>query len=46
MRLFRNNLSILYPDALYLCSSSNEEHTEHNIEDMGKNLAKEVYIIL
>ena len=42
MRQFKNNLSILYPEALYLCSSSNEDQTEQDIETMGKNLSKEV----
>jgi hypothetical protein len=42
MRLLKNNLSIVYPDSLYLCSSSNEDNTEGDIEDMGKNLAREV----
>ncbi len=42
MRLIKNNLSVIYPDALYLCSSSNEDLTEHDIHDMGVNLSKEV----
>ncbi len=42
MRLFKNNLSILYPDSLYLCSSTNEDKTEQDIDTMGKSLAKEV----
>lgn len=42
MRLFKNNLSLLYPDHLFLSSSSNEDNTERNIEDLGKNLANEV----
>jgi hypothetical protein len=42
MRLFKNNLSLLYPDHLFLSSTSNEDNTDKNIEDLGKNLAEEV----
>jgi hypothetical protein len=42
MRLFKNNLSVVYPDALFLCSSSNEDGTDGDITNMGKNLAEEV----
>lgn len=42
MRLIKNNLYLLYPDALFLCSKSNEEYTNGNIADMGKRLAAEV----
>lgn len=42
MRLFKNTLSVVYPDSLFLCSVSNEENTEGDIADMGKNLAREV----
>ncbi len=42
MRLFKNTLGILYPDYLFLSSTSNEDNTEQNIEELGKNLAQEV----
>lgn len=42
MRLIRNNISLLYPRALYLCSSANEKDTEGDIAQMGVRLADEV----
>jgi len=42
MRLMKNNLALLYPDAIFLCSTSNEENTEGDISDMGIRLAQEV----
>jgi len=42
MRLMKNNIALLYPKALYLCSSSNEEDTEGDLQQMGENLADEV----
>lgn len=42
MRLFKNTLSILYPDYLFLSSISNEDNTEKDIDELGKNLALEV----
>jgi hypothetical protein len=47
MRLFKNNLALIYPDALFLCSKINEDFTDYDIMDMGKRLASEVksYII-
>jgi len=42
MKLIRNNLSMLHPEALILCSSSNEENTENDIADMGLKLANEI----
>lgn len=41
MRLFKNTLNVVYPDALFLCSTSNEDDTEADILEMGINLAKE-----
>jgi hypothetical protein len=46
MRLFKNNLSVVYPDALFLSSSSNEDCTDGDISVMGKNLATEVQAYL
>jgi hypothetical protein len=42
MRLLKNNLSLLHPEALILCSNSNEENTEGDIAEMGVRLAQEV----
>jgi len=42
LRLFRNNISLLFPTAIFLNSSSNEENTNANIEDLGYNLANEI----
>lgn len=42
MRLFKNTLGILYPDYLFLSSTSNEDNTEQDIGELGKNLANEV----
>lgn len=42
MRLFKNTLSIVYPDCLCLSSTSNEDNTEGDIAEMGRNLAREV----
>lgn len=42
MRQIKNNIALLYPRALYLCSTANEEDTEGDIEQMGANLAEEV----
>mmetsp|Transcript_26450 Transcript_26450/g.47462 ORF Transcript_26450/g.47462 Transcript_26450/m.47462 type:complete len:719 (+) Transcript_26450:1037-3193(+) len=42
MRLFKNNLALIYPDAVFLCSSINETNTDGPIEEMGQNLAREI----
>ncbi|KAL4501451.1 hypothetical protein ABPG72_021258 [Tetrahymena utriculariae] len=42
MRLVKNNLYLMYPDALFLSSKSNEEFTNGNLADMGKRLSIEV----
>lgn len=42
MKLIKNNLSMLHPEALILCSSANEENTENDIGDMGLKLANEI----
>eukprot|EP00929_Paragymnodinium_shiwhaense_P091389 TRINITY_DN51362_c0_g2_i1.p1 TRINITY_DN51362_c0_g2~~TRINITY_DN51362_c0_g2_i1.p1 ORF type:complete len:785 (+),score=185.74 TRINITY_DN51362_c0_g2_i1:297-2651(+) len=42
MRLLRNNIALLYPGFLFLCSSANEEDTEGDIHSMGEHLADEV----
>ncbi len=43
MRTFKNIISVAMPEALFLCSSSNEDgNTDGNIYDMGYRLAEEV----
>lgn len=42
MRLMKNNLALLYPDAIFLCSNSNEDNTEGDFNEMGIRLAQEV----
>ena len=39
VRLLRNNLSLVHPEALFLCSCSNEDSTEGDISEMGVRLA-------
>ena len=39
MRLLKNNLSLIHPEALFLCSCSNEDTTEGDIAEMGMRLA-------
>jgi hypothetical protein len=42
MKLIKNNISLLYPEVSFLCSSSNEEMTDTDILEMGNRLANEV----
>ena len=42
MRLFKNNIALLFPEAMFLCSTANEDHTEGDIMEMGVRLANEV----
>jgi hypothetical protein len=42
MRLLKNNLSLMHPDAIFLSSSSNEDQTEGDIFEMGERLGNEV----
>merc|ERR1712100_92278 len=42
MRLMKNNIALLYPDAIFLCSNSNEDNTEGDMTEMGIRLAQEV----
>lgn len=42
MRLLRDNLNMLHPNAIFLCSNSNEDNTDGDIDEMGKNLAYEL----
>lgn len=42
LRLFKNNISYLYPDTLFLCASANEDLTDGDIASMGARLANEV----
>jgi len=42
MRLFRNQISLQYPDAVIMLSQSNEDQTEGDFMEMGERLATEV----
>lgn len=42
LRTFKNIASAYMPNALFLCSKTNEDNTEGSIEQMGLNLANEV----
>jgi hypothetical protein len=42
MRLFRNQIAMLYPESVILMATSNEDHTEGDIMEMGERLASEV----
>jgi hypothetical protein len=42
MRLMKNNIALLFPEAVCLCSSSNEDNTEGDVSEMGIRLAQEV----
>merc|ERR1711977_235005 len=42
MRLMKNNIALLFPDAIFLCSNSNEDNTEGDMTEMGIRLAQEV----
>ena len=42
MKLFKNYINYSHPEAMFLCSSYNEDNTEGDLEDMGKNLSTEV----
>ena len=39
MRLLKNNIALLFPEAMFLCSNANEEYTEGDILEMGVRLA-------
>lgn len=42
MKLFKNYISLAHPEAMFLCSSINEDNTEGNIGEMGEKLATEI----
>jgi len=42
MRLLKNNIALLFPEAMFLQSSANEDYTEGDIQEMGVRLAQEV----
>ena len=42
MRVMKNNISLLHPEALFLCSTRNEAKTEDDIQKLGSSLAQEV----
>ena len=39
MRLLKNNIALLFPEAMFLCSSANEDNTEGDIMEMGVRLS-------
>lgn len=42
MRLIKNYVSFMYPESMFLCSSSNEDMTDSDIFEMGTRLSNEV----
>ncbi|OMJ84322.1 hypothetical protein SteCoe_14608 [Stentor coeruleus] len=42
LRAIRNQISLFKPNTILMCSNKNEEHTENDIENMGKRLAEEI----
>lgn len=42
MRLMKNNLALIFPDAIFLMSNVNEDNTEGDMSEMGIRLAQEV----
>ncbi|OMJ68881.1 hypothetical protein SteCoe_33535 [Stentor coeruleus] len=42
LRAIRNQIALFKSNTLLMCSSKNEDHTEEDIEKMGKRLAEEV----
>ncbi|CDW80262.1 serine [Stylonychia lemnae] len=42
MRLLRNNIALLFPEAMFLSSNANEDYTEGDIFEMGVRLSQEV----
>lgn len=42
MRLMKNNIALLYPEAVFLCSTANEDNTDGDFSEMGIRLAQEV----
>jgi pimeloyl-ACP methyl ester carboxylesterase len=42
MKLIKNTMSVVYPEAAFLCATSNEDLTDTDIIEMGNRLAAEV----
>jgi hypothetical protein len=42
MKLIKNHVSLLHPESLLLISVQNEDKTDNDISDLGKELAKEI----
>jgi len=40
--MIKNNIALVFPEVMFLMSSSNEDHTEGDIKEMGIRLAQEV----
>jgi hypothetical protein len=43
MRTLKNIIAIAMPEAIFLCSSANEQDTDGDIMDMGYKLAQEIH---
>jgi hypothetical protein len=39
MKMIKNNIALNFPEVMFLMSSSNEDHTEGDISEMGVRLA-------
>jgi hypothetical protein len=42
MKMIKNEIALVFPEVMFLMSSSNEDHTEGDISEMGVRLAKEI----
>ncbi len=42
MRMLKNNISFLHPEAIFLSSTANEDQTEGDIFEMGERMATEL----
>jgi len=42
MRILKNNISLAFPECLFLCSTCNEDNTTDSIAQLGERLAEEV----
>jgi len=46
MKLLKNSISMVHPEAIFLLSKNNEKETEGNIEEMGVRLADEIKVFI
>lgn len=42
MKLIKNHVSLLHPESLLLISVQNEDKTDNDIQELGRELAKEI----